>query len=69
MAEEQSTYDPERCTACRGTGQVISSRGETQTRLECPWCGGTGRRQPGRNAQEFAPERPEAPADAASGES
>jgi DnaJ-class molecular chaperone len=54
MADE--TYDPERCPPCRGTGVVRSNRGGTPHDVECPWCGGTGRRQPGRNAQEFAPE-------------
>ena len=37
--------------ACRGTGQVISSLGGSPSSVECPWCGGSGQRQPGRDAQ------------------
>ena len=59
MAAEEPSYDPDRCMPCRGTGRVTSGQGEVRTEVECPWCGGTGRRQPGRNAQEFAPRRPE----------
>jgi DnaJ-class molecular chaperone len=39
------------CTACRGTGRVISGLGGTQHEITCPWCEGTGRFQPGRDAQ------------------
>ena len=59
MAEPQP-YDSERCPPCRGSGVVLSNRGGTQHEVQCPWCGGTGRRQPGRNAQEFAPSAGEA---------
>jgi DnaJ-class molecular chaperone len=44
-------HDPERCTACRGTGQVISGLGGTPTSVQCPWCEGTGRRIPDHDAQ------------------
>jgi len=44
-------HDPERCTACRGTGRVISGLGGTPTPVDCPWCDGTGRRIPGHDAQ------------------
>jgi DnaJ-class molecular chaperone len=44
------------CTACRGTGQVISGLGGTPHSVECPWCRGTGRRIPGINAQEHPSE-------------
>ncbi len=37
--------------ACRGTGQVISNLGGTPSKLACPWCGGSGERQPGTDAQ------------------
>jgi DnaJ-class molecular chaperone len=53
-------HDPDRCMPCRGTGRIISNQGGTQREVECPWCGGTGRRQPGRNAQQ-----PEGPPDSA----
>ena len=35
------------CMPCRGTGVVISNLGGTRSELPCPWCGGTGVRQPG----------------------
>jgi DnaJ-class molecular chaperone len=53
MADEP--YDPGRCSPCRGTGVVVSNLGGSRSEIECPWCGGTGRRQPRRNAQEAAP--------------
>lgn len=52
MATEETEYDPERCSACRGTGKVISGKGGAHTEVPCPWCGGSGRFQPGRNAQD-----------------
>lgn len=36
-------YDPERCTACRGTGRLISNQGATPHEVTCPWCEGSGR--------------------------
>jgi hypothetical protein len=53
--------------ACRGTGSVISNLGGTPSTVACPWCGGTGTRQPGRNAQAewlAEREREQAPAEA-----
>ena len=44
-------HDPERCTACRGTGRVISGLGGTPNPVTCPWCEGSGRRIPGHDAQ------------------
>lgn len=44
-------YDPERCTACRGTGQVISALGGSPQSVTCPWCEGGGRRILGLDAQ------------------
>ncbi len=37
--------------ACRGSGRVISNLGGTPSTLECPWCGGSGARAPGIDAQ------------------
>jgi hypothetical protein len=37
--------------ACRGSGQVISNLGGTPSTLDCPWCGGSGTRVPGVDAQ------------------
>jgi DnaJ-class molecular chaperone len=44
-------YDPERCTACRGTGTVISGLGGTPKPVTCPWCDGTGRFMRDHDAQ------------------
>jgi DnaJ-class molecular chaperone len=49
------------CSACRGTGEVISSLGGELHRVRCPWCEGTGRLLPGHDAQ--APARDGHPAD------
>jgi DnaJ-class molecular chaperone len=43
--------DPNRCRACRGTGHVISAKGGTPHEVTCPWCEGSGRFQPGHDAQ------------------
>lgn len=37
--------------ACRGSGRVISNLGGTPSTLDCPWCGGSGTRVPGIDAQ------------------
>jgi DnaJ-class molecular chaperone len=42
------------CTPCRGTGKALSSLGGVQHEVDCPWCAGTGRFQPGRDAQTDA---------------
>jgi DnaJ-class molecular chaperone len=44
--------DARACMPCRGTGKVISNLGGTQSEVGCPWCNGTGIRQPGVDAQE-----------------
>lgn len=36
---------------CGGSGQVISNLGGSAHRVSCPWCSGSGRRQPGIDAQ------------------
>ena len=43
--------DANRCHPCRGTGTVISGEGGAPHPVDCPWCGGTGRFEPGRDAQ------------------
>ena len=43
--------DAAACTACRGTGRVISNFGGTPNEVPCPWCDGTGRFTPGHDAQ------------------
>ena len=51
MSPEAAPDDPTRCHACRGTGQVISGLGGTPHPVTCPWCDGTGRFEPGHDAQ------------------
>jgi DnaJ-class molecular chaperone len=46
--------DPATCRACRGTGRVISSRGDTPHPVDCPWCEGSGTFIPAHDAQEAA---------------
>jgi hypothetical protein len=38
--------------ACRETGKVISGLGGQPKEVVCPWCEGTGRVEPGHNAQD-----------------
>jgi hypothetical protein len=40
------------CTPCRGTGKLISGLGGAPHEVTCPWCGGTGEFQAGRDAQQ-----------------
>jgi len=53
MASTPSSPDDDRsqCTPCRGTGKVVSGLGGTPHEVACPWCGGSGRFQAGRDAQ------------------
>jgi DnaJ-class molecular chaperone len=50
VADEERSGD-EACMACRGTGQVISTLGGEERRVDCPWCEGTGKRIPDHDAQ------------------
>jgi DnaJ-class molecular chaperone len=51
VSAPQDTHDPAACTACRGTGEVISGLGGTPHRVQCPWCDGTGRYDAAHDAQ------------------
>ena len=51
VSAEPEPYDPQRCTACRGTGKVISTLGGEPKQVPCPWCEGTGRFIPEHDAQ------------------
>jgi DnaJ-class molecular chaperone len=51
VATDPGTDDRGRCTACRGSGEVISTEGGEPRRVRCPWCEGTGRFIPGHDAQ------------------
>jgi DnaJ-class molecular chaperone len=48
-------HDPSACTACRGTGEVVSNLGGTAHRVPCPWCDGSGRFLPEHDAQAAGP--------------
>jgi DnaJ-class molecular chaperone len=54
---EGAPAPPRECSACRGTGRVISNLGGSPQEVACPWCEGTGRFIPGHDAQ--APRRAE----------
>lgn len=53
---------PPPCSACRGTGQVVSQLGGTPRSVPCPWCEGRGLRLRDHDAQahwrEGGPEKP-----------
>jgi DnaJ-class molecular chaperone len=53
MAADEETPEPEPqpCSPCRGTGEVISNLGGTPSTVACPWCEGTGRFIPEHDAQ------------------
>jgi hypothetical protein len=52
----------EECQPCRGTGQVISQLGGSPSSVACPWCGGSGVRQRGIDAQAAWTTSAQAPA-------
>jgi len=54
-AQPAAAAPPRECSACRGTGRVISNLGGSPQEVACPWCEGTGRFIPGHDAQ--APHR------------
>ena len=66
-ADDTPTSVP--CSACRGTGRVISNLGGTPSEVVCPWCEGRGLRLPSdHDAQAFsrgAGKDPEPPDEAA----
>jgi DnaJ-class molecular chaperone len=43
--------DQPECSACRGTGHVVSGLGGEPTTVTCPWCEGAGRFDPEHDAQ------------------
>jgi DnaJ-class molecular chaperone len=53
-AKDDNARDETTCRPCRGTGKVISGLGGERREQPCPWCGGSGVREPGRDAQEAA---------------
>jgi DnaJ-class molecular chaperone len=49
--ETGGSGDQLQCSACRGTGQVISALGGEQKSVTCPWCEGSGRFDAEHDAQ------------------
>ncbi len=49
--EDAPPADRATCTACRGTGRVVSNLGGSPSEVQCPWCEGTGRFIPEHDAQ------------------
>jgi DnaJ-class molecular chaperone len=56
-ADDEQPAEPVPCSACRGTGKVISNLGGSPSTLPCPWCEGSGRFIAGHDAQAAARER------------
>jgi DnaJ-class molecular chaperone len=57
MVTSDDGADRSTCTPCHGTGIVLSSLGGEQHRVTCPWCDGSGKFAPGRDAQQSPAER------------
>jgi DnaJ-class molecular chaperone len=53
--DDDSAAQVRECSACRGTGRVISNLGGSPQEAPCPWCEGTGRFIPGHDAQAPRP--------------
>jgi DnaJ-class molecular chaperone len=53
VSDEPTTepVGPVPCSACRGTGQVVSNLGGSPSTVPCPWCDGTGVQLPEHDAQ------------------
>jgi len=52
--DRRDDRDNTTCRPCKGSGTVISGLGGEQRSIPCPWCGGTGVRDPERDAQQAA---------------
>lgn len=50
-SSNDAAAEPRACTACRGTGRVLSNLGGTAQDVPCPWCEGAGRFIAGHDAQ------------------
>jgi DnaJ-class molecular chaperone len=51
MSEREAPQPPAPCTACRGSGSVISHLGGSPQTVSCPWCDGRGFYLASHNAQ------------------
>jgi len=63
MTDEHNGWDSARaaCRPCRGAGRVLSTLGDQEHELTCPWCAGTGVFIAGRDAQQAPAEQPTSP--------
>jgi DnaJ-class molecular chaperone len=50
-ADDPDATEVPPCSACRGTGRVISRLGGTDHEIQCPWCEGGGKRLRDHDAQ------------------
>jgi DnaJ-class molecular chaperone len=50
-AAPEQPAEPVACSACRGTGQVVSNLGGHRSLVDCPWCDGGGVRLSDHDAQ------------------
>ncbi len=57
MTSGAADSERSQCSACRGTGKVVSGLHGSPHEVTCPWCGGDGRFHPGRDAQEAPAEK------------
>ena len=53
---EQPDATRTQCNPCRGSGRVVSNLGGEAHDVICPWCGGSGKFAPERDAQEHPSE-------------
>ena len=53
--QPRAADDRSMCTPCRGTGKLISNLGGDAHEVVCPWCGGLGKFESGRDAQSSGP--------------
>jgi len=67
MTDEIAEERPVPCTACRGTGSVISNLGGSPRTVVCPWCEGTRAYIRNHDAQAHWGEPPVPPAAAPRG--
>jgi DnaJ-class molecular chaperone len=51
VAPEANDSPELECSACRGSGKVISALGGEPRPVTCPWCEGSGRFLPDHDAQ------------------
>ena len=51
QGDTNESHERRECMPCGGSGQVISKLGGAPSKVNCPWCGGTGVRNTQADAQ------------------